>query len=214
MFQLPDIESCYATALWIKPLSTGRSILPYRGWPGNILTFTWIKAKAHSLTAFLDLLFSLQLLWIKLFHAVLNLHHSCNQGSAVFPYQVHYTESSCFITHHKLYVPLKLQFFPLLDCDLHLVSRYNLFFNCFNTPSIFYLHHLWLVELITKQIILLPHLPPKNHLLEAHWIFMKPFYVMYNLLTIAFIYSLNGPTKIFLCIFFLYSLIRITVTLN
>lgn len=132
MFQLPDMESCYATALWIKSLSAGRSILPHRDWSGNILTFSWIKAKAHSLIAFLDLLFSLQLLWTKLFHAVLNLHHSSNQGSAALLYWVCYTDSSCFVIHHKPYVPLKLQFFPLLDCDPHLVSRYNLFFNFFN----------------------------------------------------------------------------------
>lgn len=156
VFQLPDIESCYAIALWIKFLSAGRSILPHRDWAGNILTFSWIKAKAHSLTAFLDLLFSLQLLWIKLFHTVLNLHHSCNQGSPAFLYWGLYIETSGSVIHHKPYVSLQLQFLPLLDCDLHLVSRYNLFFNCINTPcsSIVCLHHLLLVELIKKKIYL------------------------------------------------------------
>lgn len=67
------------------------------------------------------------------FHTVLNLYHSCNQGSAVFLYQVFWADSSDCIIHCKLYPPLKLQFFSLLGCDLHLVSRYNLFFNSIDT---------------------------------------------------------------------------------
>jgi len=48
-----NFQTHYSAALWIKSLSTGRSILPHRDWPGNVLPFSWIKAKAHSLTAFL-----------------------------------------------------------------------------------------------------------------------------------------------------------------
>lgn len=178
-FQLPAIKSCYATALWIKLLSAGRSILPYGDWSGNILAFSWTKAKARSLTAFLTYCSPCSSRESNSFTQHWIFIHSCNQGSAVFLYWVHYTECSCSVIHHKPYVLLKPQFFAFLDCDLHLVSGYNLFFKCFNTlfSSILYLHHLWLVELIEKRLFSLIHLPspPPQNLLKVHWIFRKHF---------------------------------------
>lgn len=142
MFQLPVIGICYATALRIQTLSAGRNIPPHRNWPA--------LGSQQNLTP------------SKLFYNYCSPCHLCDSnpfaqywifitpvtGDQLHPFLECFTPRAHAPLSITNCMGLKLQFIPLLDCDLYLGSRCNLFFNCINIlPSS--------PELIKKQIIFL-----------------------------------------------------------